>query len=132
MGGQAGGAVPILHCRPCDSHNLNTNSMCDLTDTAGTRPWGRAVREEYSADNLPDYIASLEDPVRKLYPDNAARTGEILTKKVAAYPEYDAYKQDIAILNIYFGKSTALGYNITHVSRIFVKLFTQSTRPTGG
>ena len=106
--------------------------MCDLTDTAGTRPWGRAVREEYSADNLPDYIASLEDPVRKLYPDNAARTGEILTKKVAAYPEYDAYKQDIAILNIYFGKSTALGYNITHVSRIFVKLFTQSTRPTGG
>ena len=89
--------------------------MCNLTDTAGTRPWARAVREEYSADNLPDYIASLEDPVRKLYPSSDAKTGEILTKKAASDPEYDAYKQDIAILNIYFGKSTALGFNINHV-----------------
>ena len=82
--------------------------MCNLTDTAGTRPWARAIREEYSVDK-PDYIASLEDPVRKLYPSSDAKTGEILTKKAASDPEYDAYKQDIAILNIYFGKSTALG-----------------------
>ena len=99
-----------LHCRSCDSHNLNTNPLCDLTDTAGTRPWARAVKEEYGKGlDIPKYIANLEDPVKKLYPDPATRAGELLLKKGEENPEYDTYKDDIAILNIYFGKSTALG-----------------------
>ena len=104
--------VCISHCRSCNSHNLNTNPLCDLTDTVGTRPWARAVTEEYGPVgdfNNPDYITSLEDPIRKLYPDLVTRQGEILKKKGEKDPEYDAYKEDIAILNIYFGKSTAIG-----------------------
>ena len=98
-----------VYCRLCDSHNLNTNPLCDLTDTAGTRPWGRAVREEYNSSNLPDYISSLEDPYREHYPNTVARQEEILSERVKTVPTYDAFKEDVAILNIYFGKSTALG-----------------------
>ena len=99
----------MLFCRPCDSHNLNTNPLCDLTDTAGTRPWGHAVREEYNSSNLPDYISSLQDPHRKRYPNILARQAEILSERVKTVPTYDAFKEDVAILNIYFGKNTALG-----------------------
>ena len=101
--------VCISHCRSCNSHNLNTNPLCDLTDTAGTRPWARALTEEYNEDNLPPYIANLEHPIRKHYPDSDTRSKEIFTKNAEKNPEYDAYKEDIAILNIYFGKKTALG-----------------------
>ena len=101
----------LLFCRPCDSHNLNTNPLCDLTDTAGIRPWARAVKEEYGKKDVPYYITSLEDPYRKLYPDPITKAGELLTKKAKEDSEYDAFKEDIAILNIYFGKSTALGKN---------------------
>ena len=115
-GGRPGrGAVCTLHCRSCNSRNLNTNPLCDLTDTAGTRPWARAVREEYNESSIPDYIASLEDQYRKLYPNDEARTAEILTEKANVDTEYDAYKEDIAIINIYFGKSTAIGENIAFV-----------------
>ena len=109
--------------RSCDSHNLNTNPLCDLTDTVGTRPWARAVTEEYGPVgdfNNPDYITSLEDPIRKLYPDLVTKQGEILRKKGDEDPKYDAYKEDIAILNIYFGKSTALGKKGSDISKIFI------------
>ena len=111
MGGQAGATVCILY-RTCDSHNLNTNAQCDLTDTAGTRAWGRAVRQEYGPrQDIPNYVnlTNLEDPYRKLYPDPVIRAEEILTKKADLDPEYFAFAEDIAVLNIFFGKSTALG-----------------------
>ena len=97
--------------RSCDSHNLNTNPLCDLTDTAGTRPWGLAVKKEYGKEeeNYPEYIKDLKNPNRYVYPDGLTRALEILTKKKDRNPKYDAFKEDIALLNIYFGKSTALG-----------------------
>ena len=99
------------YTRSCDSHNLNTNPLCDLTDTAGTRPWGLAVKKEYGEkeEDYPEYIKDLKNPNRNVYPDELTRALEILTNKKDRNPKYDAFKEDIALLNIYFGKSTALG-----------------------
>ena len=90
----------------------------------------------------PDYVTSMITPVRKFYPTEEIRENEILkmlTEKVKTkirlyylkpkldiqdatkqkhsitYPStYNAFEMDIAVLNIYFGKSSVTGDTISY------------------
>ena len=49
--------------RPCDSYNLNTSPLCNLTASLGTLYWGEDVKQVYAAwtGGLPDYINREHD-----------------------------------------------------------------------
>ena len=66
--------------RRCDSRNLNLNPFCSLDNKMNLAPW-------------------LEDVVTK-YRDSV-KFKESMT--------YDVFENDIALLNVYFGESTAMG-----------------------
>ena len=86
--------VISLHCRPCDSYNLNSSPLCNLTGRAGPLYWAAAAKELYSEQTgeVPGYVARLTN------------TEENQDK------EYNAFEDDIAIVNIFFGKDSLPEY----------------------
>ena len=96
-------------CRPCDSYNLNTSPLCNLTETGGTLYWAEDARNLYNeTGEMPDYVSPLGGPMRNFYPGDKFKH-EVLklkNKEIA----YNAFEKDIAILNLYFGKDTVPEY----------------------
>ena len=84
--------------------------------------WQNAVNDTYgsSSDGL-DYINGLPSPTRKEYKKPIMRKREILSSLSEVIldflffhppqedPVYNAYERDIAVVNIFFGQTTAFG-----------------------
>ena len=99
--------------------------------------WEESLTAEY-AMNQPDYVQSLQSPMRRKYPTARMKTDELLTKlsKVKrrySYLftslnfqdnlEYDAFGEDIAVVNIFAGQSTDLGrVNLMRLNNITLKV----------
>ena len=59
---------------------------------------------------MPDYVAGLAGPTRRLYPGKKFQQEVLLPNSTQnREKEYNAFDQDIAVLNIYFGKDTVPG-----------------------
>ena len=89
--------------RKCDSRNLNLAPFCKLTaekEPNKLNRWLPAVLSQYNKP-YPDY---LERPTneRKIYPGEMADR-ELLEKLTEEDNTYDAFADDIAVLNLYYG-----------------------------
>ena len=71
--------------------------MCDLTKTDGILAWANEAKAEYKK-SPPSYI-NLKSP---------NRTRDLTGGLLKSVYEYNAYEKDIAVLNIFFGKNTAI------------------------
>ena len=91
----------------CDSQNLNNNPLCDLNNPTGIVAWTEKAKKEYGeTKNMPQFIKNLKSPMRRINMTNGLLKSEY---KESNYTRtYNAFKEDIAILNIFFGKSTAM------------------------
>ena len=101
---------PIYFIRRCDSRNLDVSSLCKLSSGEETVLWSDEVSRLYRSK--PGYIESLKKngSWRKLYPTQYMQESEILTTMTqASVVEYDAFENDIAMVEIYFGSPTAVG-----------------------
>ena len=89
--------------RKCDSRNLNLAPFCKLTsetDSNKLHRWLPGVLSQYT-EPYPTY---LERPTneRKTYPGEMADR-ELLEKLTEEDNTYDAFADDIAVLNLYYG-----------------------------
>ena len=105
--------VISLHCRPCDSYNLNSSPLCNLTGRAGPLYWAGAAKELYSEQTgeVPDYVARLTGNMRRFYWGGKFQN-EVLLPNTAENrdKEYNAFEEDIAVVNIFFGKDSLPEY----------------------
>ena len=97
--------------RPCDSYNLNSSPLCNLTERSEPLYWAEAALALYSEqmEQVPDYVTRLDKSTRSLYPGNKFHHEVLLPIKENRGKEYNAVESDIAVLNIYFGKDTVPG-----------------------
>ena len=107
--------------------------------------WKTAVNDTYgsSSDGL-DYINGLPSPTRKEYKKLIMRKREILSslsevilffllKPSQEDPVYNAYERDIAVVNIFFGQTTAFGNFFLaklFIPSLFLKEFSRSEKMT--
>ena len=106
--------VQIIVNRPCDSYNLNSSPLCNLTDRGSPLYWAGDAAALYSQQTgaVPDYVALLDGPSRRLYPGDRFRQEVLLPNTTGnKETEYNAVEKDVAVLNIFFGMDTVPGEN---------------------
>jgi Amiloride-sensitive sodium channel len=94
-------AIPF---RRCDSSNLGVSRFCNLNNKALSQPakFGTQIKAEYDARHLdPSFIQSFESSIR--YYSKTMADGDVFTQNPKTY---DAYERDIALVQVYFDKST--------------------------
>ena len=102
--------------RPCDHTNLGSSPMCDLENNdMNPAIWRQMVQEEFEAidGSVPDY--ARPDPGKmnnqRQYVINPERVETLTFKEqILSSPTYDAYENDIAVVNFYFDKSTVIEF----------------------
>ena len=100
--------------RPCDSYNLNSSPLCNLTGRGSPLYWAGDAAALYSQQTgaVPDYVALLDGPSRRLYPGDRFRQEVLLPNTTGNKEiEYNAVEKDVAVLNIFFGMDTVPGEN---------------------
>ena len=107
---------------------MNLSPFCTLNANSVLPKWQSAVNETYGVSgNGLEYISGLPSPIRKEY-KKQVRGREILSSLSEVFfqfkrrylilrhfqenPAYNAYEKDIAVVNIFFGQSTAFGKSI--------------------
>ena len=107
----------------CDSRNLNLSPFCNLSSTS-VAMWQPSVLETYG-DLTTTYINETTGPLRLNYP-NSMGDRELISsltkvwskthlkseqtlKYIQGQVYYNAYKEDMAIVNIFFGETTVYG-----------------------
>ena len=106
--------VQIIVNRPCDSYNLNSSPLCNLTDRRSPLYWAGDAAALYSqqTEAVPDYVALLDGPSRRLYPGDRFKQEVLLPNTTDNKEiEYNAVEKDVAVLNIFFGMDTVPGEN---------------------
>ena len=97
--------------RRCDARNLNLQPLCTLERGPLPKLWLAQVEEVYrrTTNSTPPYIAALAgrrsrhmDTLLELPSDTKSDT-------------YDAWEEDIALINIYFGKASYTGWLVISV-----------------
>ncbi len=94
--------VTSLPFRRCDDTNLGVSKLCDLEDTTLPEPkmWGQQVKYEYDNEQ-PDYISNIKTNMRQYL---ASTGGKGVFKKL--HPSsYNAYEEDIAMVQVFFEPS---------------------------
>jgi len=83
--------------RNCDSQNLNLSPFCDLETNTPPFAWENKIRQLYDEGDLPEYVRNIHQgtAIRKRSPSKTLIDDE---------QPYDAFKKDIAVVNIYFGQ----------------------------
>ena len=97
--------VQIIVNRPCDSYNLNSSPLCNLTDRRSPLYWAGDAAALYSqqTEAVPDYVALLDGPSRRLYPGDRFKQEVLLPNTTGNKEiEYNAVEKDVAVLNIFF------------------------------
>jgi hypothetical protein len=93
----------------CDYTNLGVSFFCHTVYTLFLQPkrFADQVKREYSnRGTIPDYISSLESSQRTI---KAFPSGDIFTQNPKTY---DAYDRDIAVIELFFEKSTVIEVSI--------------------
>ena len=99
--------------RPCDHTNLGVTDLCYLESDYMNPPiWTHQVREEYlySKGKLPSYISKIPFNIRKYVPSSNKTQSLTFKEANLANPNYDTFKEDIAIVRFYFDKSTVFQF----------------------
>ena len=95
--------------RKCDSRNLNLAPFCNLTsetDSNKLHRWLPGVLSQYT-EPYPDYL-NRSTHKRKTYPGEMV-DGELLEALTINDSTYDAFADDIAVLNLYYGDQEFTG-----------------------
>ena len=109
-------SVSAAPFRPCDHTNLGTSPLCDL-ESSDFNPsiWTELVQTEYKdqTGQVPDYVASSKTRMsnNRYYVTDPNKRGNLAFQAHnELHPTYDAYSQDIAMVNFYFEKSSILQF----------------------
>jgi len=96
-------SITAIPFRRCDSSNVGVSSFCSLDDTKLPTPtkFGRQVINEYTKSPKPQFVKNIESCERTYA--STLPNGDIFTQNQKTY---DAYDEDIAVVQIYFKKST--------------------------
>ena len=97
----------------CDHKNVGSSPMCQLSVNPTINPpiWASDVNLEYG-DSPPEFFKNAG-----IFPNKRRKIQEnkmddlVLKKDVENEPFYDAYEQDIAVVNFYFDKSSILQFS---------------------
>ena len=92
--------------RRCDSSNLGVSRLCNLDNKELPQPtkYGTQVLDEYYSRQLdPSFIRGLESSIRNY--SVTLPNGDVFTQNPKTY---DAYEKDIALVQIFFRKSTII------------------------
>merc|ERR1719209_588506 len=89
----------------CDSRNLNLNPLCMLKKGSLPALWTERVKETYKTyeRSIPSYISTLTNPMRRRHKDQL-----LVTESMDEL--YNAWEEDIAVVNIFFGKDTVMEF----------------------
>ena len=127
------------HFRQCDSRNLNLSPFCGLRSSSALKlqPTLEATYRESSVET--SYVQDLKSPLRREYPSRSMASEEILSvlTKVSCNsirfrilcslmqddPKYNAYKRDIAVVNLFFGNSAVFGKMLHVLSHRNIEFF---------
>ena len=109
--------------RKCDRANMGTSLLCDLENqTLNPAPWIKSAQNEFEKANetLPWYLKTSGNPLDKStmrYPDTRTKVLDpklkstlLFPSEIEGNPSYDAFEQDIGIVNIYFGNDHTIKY----------------------
>ena len=102
--------------RPCDHTNIGSSSMCDLENNdMNPSIWRQMVQDEFIAidGSVPDYAQPGPQKMnnQRNYVVNPNRIDTLPFKEqILDNPTYDAYENDIAVVNFYFDKSTVIEF----------------------
>ena len=90
----------------CDHSTLGSSELCKLLLDSDLKPeiWTEKILKQYEKNNitLPGYFKKLSNPIRKLPNDIFSLDEE--------NESYNAYEQDIAIVNFFYNKPTTMKY----------------------
>jgi hypothetical protein len=93
--------------RRCDESNFGVSKFCNLEDSKLPEPkiWGQQVLDEYTSleGTIPDFIKHIKSNFRS-FPEN------VVFKNSKMAEVYDAYKNDIAMVQIFFETPTVFQY----------------------
>ena len=106
--------------RKCDHTNLGTSMLCDL-ETGDLNPsiWSQEARDEFKAKmgDVPNYLLRNPENKTKLtnrrfyVPDPEKRSKVAFQEYRSKDPTYDAFDNDIAMVNFYFERGNVLQFN---------------------
>lgn len=97
-------SVTTVQFRRCDSSNVGVSKFCTLDNGKLPSPkkFGQQIINEFSSSaKPPTFVKSMESNIRRY--DKTVAEGDIFTTNPTTY---DAYSEDIAMVQIYFKKST--------------------------
>ena len=106
--------------RRCDSRNLDMSQLCKLATDVQPAIWSQDVLQLYdlyneNADNedYPDYMKKYQNggKNRKFYPTENEKDREIISTlaRKSKLESYDAFENDMSIVEVYFVSQTTLG-----------------------
>jgi len=90
--------------RRCDAGNVGVSRFCDLNNKNLPQPmkFATQIMSEYkSRDMTPEYLSTMESNKRTYFA--TVKDGDVFTQNEKMY---DAYDKDIALIQIFFQKST--------------------------
>jgi hypothetical protein len=97
-------ALYTIPFRRCDSGNLGVSRFCNLNNRNLPQPmkFSTQITNEYKARNMtPEYLSTMESNNRIYF--ETVQDGDVFTLNEKVY---DAYEKDIALIQVYFRKST--------------------------
>ena len=89
--------------RRCDSSNVGVSWFCRLGDgkLPVPRKFAKQLIDEYTSNPIPPFVKSVLSNIRSY--DSTVNGGDIFQQSPKTY---DAYDEDIAVVQVYFKKST--------------------------
>ena len=125
-------SIAYAKFQKCDHTNIGTNLLCTLVNaTINPSPWVDAAQREYEENNesVPWFLDTkkIEDDATNemdnkrfsnkrwiTNKDESIEASYVFPSELKDNPTYDAFEQDIGIINIFFSKSQILRYVTTN------------------
>ena len=93
--------------RKCDERNMEVTPMCSLLNKEYISPpiWGQQVYDSFNVDpsNVPDFLANITSNIRTI-----KKSYQLHDFFKGMSNHYDAFEEDIAVLNVYFDTTTVM------------------------
>jgi hypothetical protein len=92
--------------RNCDENNFGVSELCNLNANIKPQIWGKQVLDQLQTSTIITKLKNLvQSSQRKIKPKIVEG---FLFENLSR--EYDAYENDIAVLNVFFSSPTAIEY----------------------
>ena len=110
-----GATVSSAPFKPCDHTNLETSDLCQITAGNQTNPplWAHKVQTQYKKvlESIPKYADNSSFFTDQRYRAQLAKIPNLVFQKdLEDNPTYNAYEEDITVVNFYFDKSSVLQF----------------------